>query len=131
MLGTKSVFARSYYQGVSVQANVASGGPVTIDRRGRRHRHRPCRYDQFRQSGGRAGGPTGAGVDLYASGSISADKTSIVLAGASAKAPADVVGIYAGASGNLTLGAVAGTDVTVSAPSGNVTLNGEVLAPTA
>ena len=77
------------------------------------------------------GGPTGAGVDLYAvSGSITADVASAIFAGAKLNAPADVVGIYAGASGNLILGPVSGTAVTLRASNGDITLDGPVLGLT-
>ena len=74
-------------------------------------------------------GATGAGVSITAySGKLDADSTSLILAGPTAKAPTNSVYVYA--SGNLTLGAVSGTDVTLRAPYANVTLNGDVLGAT-
>ena len=70
-------------------------------------------------------GPTGPlGVTLTAtSGAFTADVTSLILAGTTASAPGDFVKISAG--GNLTVGQVDGTDVTLTTP-GDATLNGAV-----
>ena len=106
VLGTSSVFAISDYAGVKVGANVASGGPVTIGARGGDIAIGPAVTINSDNKATGPGGPTGAGVDLYASGSITADVASAIFAGAKLNAPADVVGIYAGASGNLILGPV-------------------------
>ena len=128
--GTSSVFAISDYAGVKVAANVASGGPVTIGARGGDIAIGPAVTINSDNKATGPGGPTGAGVDLYASGSITADVASAIFAGAKLNAPADVVGIYAGASGNLILGPVSGTAVTLRASNGDITLDGPVLGST-
>ena len=123
VLGTAGVTATSQFAGVTVSSNLTSAGPISVTAATTIGVGPGV---TIQSDDGSAGAPSGPlGVTLTAtSGAITADTSSLILAGPSADAPGAGVSISAG--GDLTLGAVAGTDVAMTTP-GNATLNGYVL----
>ena len=125
ILGTTSVSATAYNGGIDVEANVISGGAVTLDAANDvdigTDKDAPAMLLIQSDSGG-----TGAGaVSIDAGGAVEAEATSEVRGGKSATAPNDDV-IITAEGGDLTSGQVEGANVTLSTAD-DLTINGAVL----
>lgn len=114
--------ALSKFADVHIDANVTAAGSVTVDAAG----------DILGGAGATIIGDTkGAGADmtLTAGGGVLLDATSALQNGATAANPTGAVDIEAD-GGDLTTGAIAGTDVRLVADAGDVTIGGAVYGST-
>ncbi len=122
ILGTNAVTATTFKGDIDIEANVTSVGAVQITSAG------DITFDTAgaglliqSDTGGEGAGP----ITIDAAGSYTASGKSELRGGDNADAPEDAVSITA-ENGDLTTGMVNGTNVSLNAGTGNVTVNGAV-----